>query len=179
MGEPRCPAPGRELISRRREREWSTFASITPGREGPGPSVRGQRHLHQECVCVATKLSGALRFANAPYKSRPDECGKAACRGHRLYLMPDRKPQFAGQTRRGCNQRWLRWPIQIVLNVAQGLHLRAICIGRLTSTDFARARDDRGFRSGTKYTDPTPCQRLSENRDRREKVEERGEICAL
>jgi hypothetical protein len=40
-------------------------------------------------------------------------------------LVPDRKPQSATP---GCNQRWLRCPMQIVLDVALGLHLRAVCI---------------------------------------------------
>jgi hypothetical protein len=38
-------------------------------------------------------------------------------------VAPDRKPQSAAP---GCKQRWLRCPTQIVLDVAQGLHLREI-----------------------------------------------------
>jgi hypothetical protein len=43
--------------------------------------------------------------------------------------------------------------MQIVLNVALRLHLRAIGMWRLANTAFARARDEGGFRSDTSYTE--------------------------
>jgi hypothetical protein len=59
----------------------------------------------------------------------------------RSELVADRKPKSAAP---GCNQRWLRCPARIALNVALRLHLLAIRIGRLASTAFARARDEGG-----------------------------------
>jgi hypothetical protein len=64
-------------------------------------------------------------FCAVPKEVKLRHGRKVAAALREAYLVPDRKLQSAAP---GCNQRWLRCQTQIVLNVALGIHLRAICI---------------------------------------------------